>query len=175
MHPTDTEQLSIAQQKTDWSPTFPRVWVPLSWHVTVTVTVTVTVNLFKCPKNKRPRGLPLDVRLSRLHYVQVISQANKSLLSVTVRLQASGMGLIYIRVNVKAQLQASWIKRFIWQKKTQLRGAHSSRYGAVTAYAQVSRAVQSLLNSHLQRSLFRSDIDCSIKTHISRVLYAEVA
>jgi hypothetical protein len=30
-------------------------------------TVTVTVILFKCPKNKRPRGLPLDIRLSRLH------------------------------------------------------------------------------------------------------------
>ncbi len=35
--------------------------------VTVTVTVTVTVNLFKCPKNKRPHGLPPDIRLSRLH------------------------------------------------------------------------------------------------------------
>ncbi len=35
--------------------------------VTVTVTLTVTVILFKCPKNKRPRGLPLDIRLSRLH------------------------------------------------------------------------------------------------------------
>ncbi len=35
--------------------------------ITVTVTVTVTVILFKCPKNKRPRGLPLDIRLSRLH------------------------------------------------------------------------------------------------------------
>jgi hypothetical protein len=32
-----------------------------------TVTVTVTVNLLKCPKNKRHRGLPLDIRLSRLH------------------------------------------------------------------------------------------------------------
>ncbi len=29
---------------------------------------TVTINLFKCPKNKRPRGLPLDIRLSRLHF-----------------------------------------------------------------------------------------------------------
>jgi hypothetical protein len=35
--------------------------------VTVTVTATVTVILFKCPKNKRPRGLPLDIWLSRLH------------------------------------------------------------------------------------------------------------
>ncbi len=26
---------------------------------------TVTVNLFKCPKNKRPHGLPLDIRRSR--------------------------------------------------------------------------------------------------------------
>jgi hypothetical protein len=34
--------------------------------VTVTL-VTVTVNLFKLPKNKRPHGLPLDIRLSRLH------------------------------------------------------------------------------------------------------------
>ncbi len=25
------------------------------------------VNLFKCPKNKRPSGLPPDIRLSRLH------------------------------------------------------------------------------------------------------------
>jgi hypothetical protein len=31
------------------------------------LTVTVTVILFKCPKNKRPRGLPLDIRLLRLH------------------------------------------------------------------------------------------------------------
>ncbi len=30
--------------------------------VTVTVTVTVTVDSFECPKNKRPRGLPLDIR-----------------------------------------------------------------------------------------------------------------
>jgi hypothetical protein len=29
---------------------------------------TVTINLFKCSKNKRPRGLPLDIRLSRLHF-----------------------------------------------------------------------------------------------------------
>ena len=36
-------------------------------EVTVTVTVTVTVNLFKCPKNKRPRGLPSDIRLLQLH------------------------------------------------------------------------------------------------------------
>ncbi len=38
----------------------------LTW---VTVSVPVTVILFKCPKNtsKRPRGLPLDIRLSRLH------------------------------------------------------------------------------------------------------------
>ncbi len=33
----------------------------------ITVTVTVTVLLFKCSKNKRPRGLPFDIRLSRLH------------------------------------------------------------------------------------------------------------
>ncbi len=30
--------------------------------------ITVTVNLFKCPKNKRPRGLSPDIRLSRLHF-----------------------------------------------------------------------------------------------------------
>ncbi len=41
--------------------------VVLDDFITVTVTVTVTVILFKCPKNKRPRGLPLDIRLSRLH------------------------------------------------------------------------------------------------------------
>ncbi len=38
-----------------------------SYWLVLTVTVTVTVNLFKCPKNKRPRGLPLDIRLSRLY------------------------------------------------------------------------------------------------------------
>ncbi len=32
-------------------------------HFVITVTVTVTVILFKCPKNKRPHGLPLDIRL----------------------------------------------------------------------------------------------------------------
>jgi hypothetical protein len=37
------------------------------FYNTVTVTVTVTVILFKCSKNKRPRGLPLDIWLSRLH------------------------------------------------------------------------------------------------------------
>ena len=33
----------------------------------VSVTVTVTVILFKCPKNKRPSGLPLDIQLLLLH------------------------------------------------------------------------------------------------------------
>jgi hypothetical protein len=37
----------------------------------ITVTVTVTANLFKCPKNKRPRELPLDIRLSRLHFMHI--------------------------------------------------------------------------------------------------------
>ncbi len=33
----------------------------------IMVTVTVMVNLFKCPTNKRPSGLPPDIRLSRIH------------------------------------------------------------------------------------------------------------
>ncbi len=62
-----------------------RLWEPCNWpyvqtwcncrkchpaervYHTVTVTVTVSVNLFKCPKNKRPCGLPLDIWHSRLH------------------------------------------------------------------------------------------------------------
>jgi hypothetical protein len=45
-------------------PILDMVWNKLAW---VTVMVTVTVNLFKCPKNKRPRWLPPDIRLSQLH------------------------------------------------------------------------------------------------------------
>ncbi len=46
---------------------FPELWTTIFLHHGHTVTVTVTVHLFRCPKNKRPRRLPLDIRLSRLH------------------------------------------------------------------------------------------------------------